>query len=169
MDKNRSVHFNFSFETLPVIFHSQVDDFFKYLDRDGLKFLEYWWDHMSLRVDDDKNEGFEGTSFEVREVPEKKARVVLVTLPKPKHFYEVYYIACVKTPKMRFPPIPNTHVFVLEYVPKERSASGTFFGEITPRTRFLRLCEGPEIVDLDTFYQYAYDEMWAKKKRSKKQ
>lgn len=163
MDKKRSVHFNYTFETIPVIFHSQTEDFFKYLEKDGLKFLEYWWDHMSIRLDDDKNGGFQGTKFEIREVPEKKSKIVLITLPTPKHFNEVYLMACVRTPLKRwFVRLSNTRVFVLEYVPKERSATGTFFGEITPRGRFLRYDEGMEEPDLDTFYQKVYETVWKK-------
>ena len=30
MDKKRSQHFNFAFELLPLLFHGQPDDFFKY-------------------------------------------------------------------------------------------------------------------------------------------
>lgn len=161
MDKNRSVHFNYTFETLPVIFHSQTEDFFKYLERDGLKFLEYWWDHMSVRLDDDKNEGFEGTTYEIRKVPEKKSDIVLITLPTPKNFNEVYCIACVRLPRKRFfVRLSNTRVFVLERVPRERSSTGTFFGEITPRARFLRYEEGQEHLDLEAFYQKVCETVW---------
>lgn len=163
MDKKRSVHFNYVFETIPVIFHSQTDDFFKYLGRDGLKFLEYWWDHMSFRLDDDKNEGFAGTQYEIRQVPEKKSEIVLITLPKPRHFNEAYLMACVRLPRKRFfVRLSNTRIFVLEYVPKERSSTGTYFGEITPRARFLRLEEGQEQPDLDTFYQKVCSTVWNK-------
>jgi hypothetical protein len=116
---------------------------------------------MSIRLDDDKNEGFAGTKYELREVPEKKSQIVLITLPTPKHFNEVYLLACVRTPRKRFfVRLSYTRVFVLEYVPKERSSTGTFFGEITPRARFLRYGEGMKEPDLEAFYQKVYETVW---------
>jgi hypothetical protein len=162
MDKKRSQHFNFTFESLPLIFHSQPDDFFKYIEKDGNKFLGFWWDHMGVRLGDERASDFPGMEFEIREVPEKKSSIALLTLPKPKNFYEVYLLAMVKVPKKRFfVKIPNTRVFALEYVPQEQSNSGTFFGEITPRARYVRMGEGPQ-VDLDAFYEKVVAEMWNK-------
>lgn len=162
MDKKRSQHFNFAFESLPIIFHSQTNDFFAYLERDGSQFLEFWWDHIGMRLDDDKLVNFEGTVYEVREIEEKKSTIILVTLPAPKNMYEVYMMALVRLPKKRWPiRIPNTRVYVLEKVPGEKSTSGTMIGEITPRSRFIRLHEGPQ-PDLEAFYQQVCQTIWKK-------
>jgi hypothetical protein len=162
MDKNRSQHFNFTFESLPLLFHGQPDDFFTYLEKDGNKFFEFWWDHMGVRLGDDIATDFPGMEFEIREVPEKKSSIALLTLPKPKNFYEVYLMAMVRVPRKRFfIRLPNTRVFALEYVSEEQSSTGTFFGEITPRARFVRLSRGPE-VNLDAFYEKVVTEMWKK-------
>jgi hypothetical protein len=162
MDKNRSQHFNFAFESLPVVFHSQTKDFFKYLDRDGNKFLEFWWDHIGLRLDEDKEVDFEGTHYEIRELPEKKSKMVLVTLPEPKNLFEVYMMALVELPKKRWPVyIPNTRIFVLESVPTKLSETKTIIGEVTPRARYIRKGNGPA-VDLEAFYQQVCEILWNK-------
>ena len=163
MDKKRSQHFNFAFESLPVIFHSQTDDFFKYIERDGTQFLEFWWDHMGMRLDDDKLVDFEGTSYEVREWEDRKSTVIFVALPKPNNLFEAYYMALVKTPKKRWPVrIPNTRVYVLEYVPEQISKSGTAIGEITPRGRFIRASEDGPVVEKEAFLGQVKKAIWKK-------
>ncbi len=162
MDKKRSQQFNYAFEALPVIFHSQTTDFFTYLDRDGKQFLEFWWDHVGMRLDDDKLINFDPTCYEVRELEEKKSTMVLVTLPKPQEDFEVYLMALVRTPKKRLPVnFPNTRVFVLEKVPESMSETETIFGEITPRGRYLRLGDGTA-PDLETFTQRVIKSIWKK-------
>lgn len=162
MDKKRSQHFNFAFEALPIVFHSQTKDFFTYLERDGIKFLEFWWDHIGLRLDEDKMVNFEGTTYEIREVPEKKSRIVLVTLPKPENLFEVYMMALIEKPKKRLPiKVAHTQIFVLESVPKKMSDSETMFGELTPYARYVRKGKGPA-VDLEVFYQRVRQTVWKK-------
>ncbi len=163
MDKNRSQHYNFTFESIPIIFHSQTDHFFKYLDRDGIKFLEFWWDHMGVRLDDEHTSKFEGMEFEIRPVDEKKSRVVLIVLPAPKNAEEAYFIALVETPKKRFPVhLSNTRAFVLQSVSSTVSPTGTVYGEITPRGRYLPMGNGPQ-PDLNQFYEHVLASVWKKK------
>ncbi|PKO19278.1 MAG: hypothetical protein CVU39_01620 [Chloroflexi bacterium HGW-Chloroflexi-10] len=162
MEKNRSQHFNYTYESMPVIFHSQTKSFFTYLERDGLKFLEFWWDHMGARLDEVKLAPFEGVAYEIREVPEKKSKIVLVTLPKPKEDFEAYFMAFVELPVKFFPVrLGNTRVFVLERVPEKISLTGTSLAEVTPRGNFLRYQNGPQ-VDLEAFYQIVYSKLWKK-------
>lgn len=162
MDKSRSQHYNFTFESLPIIFHSQTDHFMKYLEKDGIKFLQFWWDQMGIRLDDDQASDIEGMAYEIREVPEKKSTVVIITMPRPKNLGEAYLVGLVKTPKKRFPVrLSNTRVFALEYVAANESAGGTIFGELTPRARYLRMGEGPQ-PDPDDFFEKVRAEVWKK-------
>lgn len=163
MDKNKSQHFNFCHEALPVLFHSQTKGFFEFLERDGLKFLKFWWDHVGERLDDSKCSSFAGTQFEIRELPEKKARVVLVRLPTPTTDFEFYMMALIRTPERRLPMVrlPNTRVFALERVPTEMGANGTLLVEITPRGRMLRVGAGPK-PSLQTFYNTVLKYVWKK-------
>lgn len=160
MYKNRSQHYNFAFESIPIMFHSQTEHFVEYIGRDGLKFLEFWWEHMGVRLDDSQASDFEGMAFEIRKIGEKKSSVILITLPRPKNFGEAYTMALIEMPKKRFPVhLSNTRVFVLEYVSQEKSATGTFFGELTPRGRYLPIEPGPG-TDLESFYQKVLTTTW---------
>lgn len=163
MDKNKSQHYNFCHEALPTLFHSQTKGFLEYLERDGLKFLKFWWDHVGERLDDSKCSSFAGAQYEIREIPEKKSRVVLVRLPTPTSNYEFYMMALVQTPEKRLPMVrlPNTRVFALEKVPTEMSESGTMFVEVTPRCRMLRIKEGPK-PSMQTFYNTVLKYVWKK-------
>lgn len=162
MIKTKSQHYNYGLEALPVIFHSQTEDFFTYLERDGIKFLEFWWDHMGLRLDEEQLRPFEGMDYEIREVPERKSTIVLVTMPPPRIYGELYLLGFVRTPQKRWPiRVPNTRVFALESALRDDSDTGTFFAEITPRGRLVRMGEGPQ-PHLDDFYQRVYDAVWKK-------
>jgi hypothetical protein len=162
MDNKRSQHFNYTFESLPTIFHSQTKNFFTYLEKDGLKFLEFWWDHMGVRLGQEESDPFEDISYEIKEIPEKKSRMVLLKLPEPKNFYECYFMAFLEEPLKRWPVrLPNTRVFVLEYVPMKISATGTSFGEITRSARYIRYEDGPQ-PELNIFYQKILSYVWKK-------
>jgi hypothetical protein len=162
MDKKRSQHFNYTFESIPTIFHSQTKNFFTYLEKDGLKFLEFWWDHMGVRLGQEDSDSFENVTFEIKEFPEKKSRLVFLTLPQPKNFFECYFMAFLEEPQKRWPVrLPNTRVFVLEYVPTNISATGTSFGEITRSARYVRYHDGPQ-PKLDEFHHKVISYVWKK-------
>jgi len=116
MDKKRSQHFNYTFESLPTIFHSQTKNFFTYLEKDGMKFLEFWWDHMGVRLGQEESDPFEDISYEIKDIPEKKSRMVLLKLPEPKNFYECYFMAFLEEPqKKTF--LPHQLVLQIVYFP----------------------------------------------------
>jgi len=102
MDNKRSQHFNYTFESLPTIFHSQTKNFFTYLEKDGMKFLEFWWDHMGVRLGQEESDPFENVSFEIKDIPEKKSRLVLLTMPAPKNLFECYFMAFLEEPLKRW-------------------------------------------------------------------
>ena len=130
MDKKKSQHYNYTFESLPNIFHSQTKEFFNYLEKDGTDFLEFWWNHMGVRLGMDESDPFENVSYMFKEIPEKKSRMVLLTLPEPKKFLECYFMAFLEAPIKRFPVrLPNTRIFVLENVQMNSSPTCTFYGE----------------------------------------
>jgi len=160
MDKKKSQHYNYTFESLPNIFHSQTKEFFNYLEKDGTDFLEFWWNHMGVRLGMDESDPFENVSYMFKEIPEKKSRMVLLTLPEPKKFLECYFMAFLEEPIKRLPVrLPNTRIFVLENVPMNSSPTGTFYGEITRHIRYVRYGEGspPNIND---FYQKVITKAW---------
>lgn len=38
MNQKKSQHYNYTHETIPIMWHQQYQDFLKYLDKDGLSF-----------------------------------------------------------------------------------------------------------------------------------
>lgn len=135
MIKTKSQHYNFGHEALPILFHTQTKDFLEVIQKDGIKFLRFWWDHVGERLDNSLLVPFEGMKFELREIPEKKAKIVLIRMPHPTDFDEFHWMALVKKPDIRMPfvyvKMPTTRVFALSHVPLSKSETGTLIYEIT--------------------------------------
>jgi hypothetical protein len=162
MNKNKSQHFNFSHEAIPIMWHKETDHFLKYLHKDGKVFLRFYWKHIKENLGVTKETSSEGLDFSIKEVFTKKGKavtIVLLTLPTPQEPGEVYYMALVKLPDKRtitdifLMHIPTTRVYGLEYDGLDESNQArTTITEITPRTRNLRLREGPE-PNSNSFYE----------------
>lgn len=101
MDKNKSQQWNFAFDAIPIIFHSQTDNFMKYLDKDGVKFLQFWWDHVGDKLEESKRVSSAGLNFEVERI-DKKTSLVIINLPSPKVDGEAYFIGLIARPERRF-------------------------------------------------------------------
>jgi hypothetical protein len=145
MDKRKSQAYNFTHEVLPVMFHSQTNDFFKYLEKDGLQFLEFWWNYIGNQLPEEQRRPFQGMSYEI--LPDVgKSRLVLITLPHPRVEGEIYYMAVVAKPERRFAwvKLPNTRVIVLLKRDAPENPNGTEVGDITPRGLYVRSRKGPE-------------------------
>lgn len=144
MDKKKSQAYNFAHEVIPVMFHSQTSDFFKYLEKDGLKFLEFWWNYIGDQLPEEQHRPFEGMDFEF--LPEvEKLKKALITLPHPRDEGEIYYMAVVAKPERRFAwvKLPNTRVIVLLKRDAPENPDGTEVGDITPRGIYVRSRKGP--------------------------
>lgn len=133
MDKRRSQRYNFAFETVPILFHSQTSEFLKYLDKDGLKFLQFWWDHVGERLPEAKLAPFEGFQVEITE-PEPGTKVIFITMSPPLEDDEPYFLGLISRPEKRFAwvRLPTTRVLTLV-----RKADGPQFGDLTPRAIFV--------------------------------
>lgn len=144
MDKTKNQAINFAYEVLPIMFHSQTTDFFSYLDRDGVKFLEFWWNYIGEKLPNDQLCSFEGMDCQVIELEDQR-RMALVTMPKPYEDGEVYYLALVKKPEKHFAwvRLPSTRVIVLVRKTEEDYPNGTEVGEVTPRGRYVAVRAGP--------------------------
>jgi len=165
MIKTKSQHFNFSREAIPVMFHSQTTDFFNYLERDGLKFLKFWWDHVGERLENENLVPFTGMNFEVRDIPERKAKAVIIKLPRPSDFEEFHYLVMFKKPNIRLPfiyvKLPSTRVFALAHVPLSQNENGTMIYEITPHGRVVPAGSGTKVAK-EAFYAAAKKLVWKK-------
>jgi len=165
MDQKKSQHYNYTHEALPTIFHSQTGGFMMYIERDGLKFLKFWWDHVGKRLDDSKLTPFKEAAYEIHDLPEKKSKICLVKLPPVREYGEILMMAFVKLPEKRVPMVrwPSTRIVALENVEGKYSSSGTRLAEITPRARLIPIGPGPEPAFPD-FYQAVINYIWKPKR-----
>lgn len=164
MDFKKNQHYNYTREALPTLFHSQTSGFMTYLEQDGLKFLEFWWNHVGKRLDDSLLVPFKGVTFEIHDVPERKSKVYLVKLPPVQNYGEVHMMAFIKVPEKRMPMVrwPSTRIVALEHVEYSKSESGTMLVEVTPRARFVPVGPGPKPV-FPAFYQAVLSYIWKSK------
>jgi hypothetical protein len=162
VDHKKSQHYNYTHETIPVMWHNQTEDFIKYLDKDGLPFLRFWWKHLSDNLGVKILSDSEGLAFQVKEVTNKvgqSIKIIILTLPKPQIKGEVYYMVLGKFPKklnffdLFMSHLPTTRVLALELEGYEDDGTPkTGLYELTMRSRNIRLGPGCEPV-LDTFYK----------------
>jgi len=144
MDKKKSQPFNFCYDVMPSLFHSQTDDFMTYLQRDGLKFLEFWWNHVGQQLPFEQLVPFSSVRYEIVE-RDPKSKIVFITLPPPKNDGEMFFLALIRNPEKRFAwvRLPSTRILALVKRSKDQYKSGTELGDLTPRAIFVKIGEGP--------------------------
>jgi hypothetical protein len=148
-------HQNFAFEVLPLLFHSQTRQFLDLLKRDGVKFLNFWWDRAGVNLDESMRVSSEGMDFEIKKINDGR-EIVLVKLPHPKEAPEAYYMALVEKPKKRslLPWRNNCKVFALSRAADLDStgAQNTTLVELTRTARYVTVGKGPKPT-LKDFYK----------------
>jgi hypothetical protein len=132
--KQTKSHFQtFVFEALPILFHNQTQDFIDFLNRDGMNFLQFWWNKIGEKFDETERTDSKGLAYDIKEL-ESGATIVLLTLPsqaKP----EVYFMALFQ-PKQKktFLKWENfARVFCLVHDMNQDRDNGTMLIEVTPR------------------------------------
>lgn len=142
MDKSKSQQYNFAYEALPTLYHSQTNEFIKYIEKDGLKFLKFWWDHVGEQYDEASRQPSEGLRVKLMDLG-KKNKLVLVTLPTPKVPRDPAMVCLIGSPERRFflVRLPTTRVFVLE-LGEHNNTTDTNYFEVTPRLRKLSMGKG---------------------------
>ena len=144
MDKKKSQHYNFCYDVIPALFHSQTDEFMKYVQRDGLKFIQFWWDHVGSRLPAEQQTPFNGTQIEIVERTAAK-RIVFIQLPPPRNEGEMYFLGLVRDPERHFAwvRLPSTRILGLVRRVKENFPNGTELGDLTPRALYVPVGPGP--------------------------
>ena len=137
MEKNKSLQYNFGMEAMPVLFHSQTNQFMKYLEKDGIKFLQFWWNHVGDRLPENRRVTSAGMAFEVEKI-DNKTSLVIITLPTPKENEDPYFLGFVARPERRFVWIrlPTTEAYVLCRDDGCKEEHKTNFGYLTPSGNF---------------------------------
>ena len=137
MDIKKSHQWNFVFEALPALFHSQTDAFMKYLDKDGVKLLKFYWDHTGDKMPEEKRVSSPGLAVEKDQIDEK-TQLITITLPSPKEDGDAYFVGLIPKPERRFAIVRfyNSTMFVLTRKDDVDQPNRTCFGEVTPRGAF---------------------------------
>jgi hypothetical protein len=164
MEKNKSHAFNFAFEALPILFHSQTNDFIKHLEKDGIKFLRFWWDHVGDKMGEANRAPWRGLDFTIEKVDEK-TKLVWIKMPTPVGDEEAYFTALMAKPEFRFVWVrwPNSLAFALRRWDAVKEPPRTMFGFLTQRALFRPLIEGIS-PDEESFKRAVYTKI---KRRSK--
>ncbi len=151
---------DFVSQALTDLFHTSPDEFLFLLNRDGTKFLRFYWDQVGKRLPSTQLVPAFGLNYDIR-TPWRNAKVAVITLPKPKKEPEAYFVALVYRPH-RVTPIfrisDTTMVVALEYQTDEMGNEGTLLVEWTRRFERESLNISPEPT-LDAFYDAVLDEI----------
>lgn len=115
MDEQTLTHSQiFADQILPQVFHGAPGQLWKYLERDGTKFLNFYWDNAGENVPRHLRERPFGLNYVFSE-PFPRTFVALITLPEPKVPGEAYFSALVYRPDRRLLLVTDmTRVFNLE-------------------------------------------------------
>lgn len=137
MEKNKSLPYNFAMEAIPVLFHSQTNNFMKYIEKDGMKFLQFWWNHVGDRLPEEKRITFAGVTFSIEQI-DKKTKLVIITMPTPRENEEAYFIGLIAKPERRilWVRIPTATAFGLVRDDNCKEQYKTNFGYLTPSGNF---------------------------------
>jgi hypothetical protein len=162
MPSKQNQHYLFSYRALPALFHSQTQDFFKYLKKDRTKFLLFWWEHVihaHYLHDKSMHVAPDGLNFEIRTYKDGR-EIALIILPTPKASSEAYFLGLVPPPlKKNFFPWKNlARVFSLELRVGKSGSRDTLLGEWTPRGNHVVIGDGPK-PDIDDFFKVVCEQI----------
>jgi hypothetical protein len=145
MAEKPSQHEKFSLEVIPLIFHHENEKFMSMIKRDGVKFLEFWWDRAGLEVGESKRSSCEGIHFDIKSYSDGRD-IVIIKLPAPRNAGEVYFLGMVTRPLKRsiFSWRNLARVFVLTRDDLESVDRQTQLAEITRSARYVAIGKGPK-------------------------
>ena len=137
MDKNKSIQYNFGMEAIPVLFHSQTNHFMKYLEKDGMKFLQFWWNHVGDRLPEEKRLTSAGMTYQIEQI-DKKTKLVIISFPTPKENEDPYFLGLIAKPERRilWVRLPTSTAFGLVRDDQVKDQYKTNFGYLTPSGNF---------------------------------
>jgi hypothetical protein len=150
MDKKLSQQNNFGLDAMPILFHSTPTKFVELLEKDGLKFLTFWWNHVGDRLPEGKRVSPAGMSYEI-EVLDKKTKLVIISLPTPKENQDPYFLGFVAKPERRllWVKLPTSLGFTLIRDDEVKEQNRTSFGYLTPNGHFRPIGVGLKPTKLD--------------------
>jgi len=169
MERNKSLAYNFGFEAMPLLFHSQTSAFIKYLENDGKKFLDFWWNHVGDQLEESKRVPPGGLTFSMDQYDDK-TKIVIITLPSAREDGDPIFLGAVARPERRFSfvRIPNTELYILSRYDGCAAQHKTAFGELSPRAIYREIGVGlnPNKIDFKRYIKERLDKKNKSKKKS---
>jgi hypothetical protein len=154
MNTERSHAVVFCEDALPSVFHNTPDQFLHYLERDGNKFLKFYWDQVAKTYSGSEQADSYGINYVIRQ-PQKDVTIAMVILPAPQKIGEAYLEAFVYRPR-RVTPIllisDMTAVFELVKAMDESGNPKTLIIERTRKGESIEHGDGPAQT-IEAFYR----------------
>jgi hypothetical protein len=145
----------FESEVLPSLFHSTPDQFFHYLERDGTKFLNFYWHEAGEKIDPSLHNNAFGLNYVIRN-PTNRTSMALISLPEPCRELEAYFVALIHRP-LRIIPFSfisdTTKVVALEYGGEGPGGAQSMLVEWTKRLAREKLGPPGQPLNLEGFYK----------------
>ena len=151
MKQTKSYLQTFVYEALPALFHNQTQDFIDFLNRDGMNFLQFWWDKIGEKFDESERMDSKGLAYDIKEL-ENGAAIVLLTLPsqaKPEIYFMALFQPKQKKTFFKWENFPR--VFCLMHDINQNRDTATTLIEVTSRGKRVPVCPGP-LPSLNAFY-----------------
>jgi hypothetical protein len=151
VDKKQSQNINFAHEAIPILFNTQYAGFMQYLEKDRIRFLEFWWKHIGDQLDKSLCKAPNGLNYQITEIDEKR-KIILITLPTPDRIGEAYFLACVKLPEKKVPFVNFAFTRVISLYRSEENSglACTRMAYLTRQARLVPIGIGPK-PDADLF------------------
>lgn len=122
-------------EAIADLFHSSPEMFIGYLNRDGNRFLRFYWEKVGGNLPAGERNTPYGMDFAIRQ-PYGQCVVCLITLPAPRADGEAHYVALAFRPWRRLLlglVQDTTKLLALERTRDEQGCPGTRLVEISRR------------------------------------
>lgn len=146
--------YRFAFEAINTLFQRNTKEFNLFLERDGIKFLKFWWDRVGNDVPEEERREARGLAFTHRNLDDGR-RVTLITCPTPIAEPEAYFLALIPKPIKHnyfFSWKNLTRFITLEYKVNEDGRPTTQLAEWTYRFNHFPI-EGQCPPELEAFWQ----------------
>lgn len=91
MNPLRHHHYLFAHRLIPTLFFQDTLQFVSLLQRDGLRFLEFWWRRVGEDVPQEERLSADGLGYTIREVAHGWVAVVIM-MPLPQGMTEAYFV-----------------------------------------------------------------------------
>jgi hypothetical protein len=154
--KNLSANRIFTHQVIPELFHKTPDMFLRLLEKDGNKFLHFYWDEAAKK-NNFPSTSIAGMNYELRK-PNEMTYIGLIVLPPPARPGDSHFAACIYRPYrvMPFGFISDvSKVLLLDKADKPGLAN---LVEITPKRDRVELRQIEE-VSRQRFLEETYREL----------